>query len=109
MSARTPDRVRYVAGALGPTTRTASISPDVNDPGARNVSFDDLVAAYAESARGLLEGRLMKVVVTKTGVSPRIIEAKLYGTGGVTSVTGEQLEVALGGYSTWMTFEKLSG
>jgi stage II sporulation protein D len=54
-----------------------------------------------------LEGKLKKVVVTKTGYSPRIIEAKLYGTGGVSSVTGEQLEVALGGYSTWMSFEKV--
>jgi stage II sporulation protein D len=56
---------------------------------------------------GLLDGKLKKVVITKTGYSPRIIEAKLFGTGGVTSVTGEQLEVALGGYSTWMTFEKV--
>ncbi|WP_425577439.1 methionine synthase [Nocardioides endophyticus] len=52
----TTDRPRYVAGALGPTTRTASISPDVNDPGARNVSFDELVAAYLEAARGLVDG-----------------------------------------------------
>src|SRR4051812_42570185 len=52
----TPDRPRYVAGALGPTTRTASISPDVNDPAARNVSFDQLVAAYKEATHGLLEG-----------------------------------------------------
>ncbi len=50
------ERPRYVAGALGPTTRTASISPDVNDPAARNVSFDQLVAAYSESTRGLLDG-----------------------------------------------------
>ncbi len=63
----------------------------------------------SEKLSGLLEGRLMKVVITKTGYSPRIIEAKLYGTGGVTTATGEQLEVALGGYSTWMTFEKISG
>src|ERR1700733_2221960 len=61
----------------------------------------------SEKLAGLLDGKLMKVVITKTGYSPRIIEAKLYGTGGVTSVTGEQLEVALGGYSTWMTFEKV--
>jgi 5-methyltetrahydrofolate--homocysteine methyltransferase len=52
----TPDRPRFVAGALGPTTRTASISPDVNDPGARNVSFDQLVEAYLEAARGLVDG-----------------------------------------------------
>ncbi|WP_460629059.1 methionine synthase [Intrasporangium mesophilum] len=56
MTARTPDRPRYVAGALGPTTRTASISPDVNDPGARNVSYDGLVAAYLDAARGLVDG-----------------------------------------------------
>ncbi|CAA9374672.1 MAG: 5-methyltetrahydrofolate--homocysteine methyltransferase [uncultured Nocardioides sp.] len=55
-AASTPDRPRWVAGALGPTTRTASISPDVNDPGARNVDFDQLVAAYLEAARGLVDG-----------------------------------------------------
>jgi 5-methyltetrahydrofolate--homocysteine methyltransferase len=53
---RTPDRPRYVAGALGPTTRTASISPDVNDPGARNVTYEQLVEAYLTQARGLVEG-----------------------------------------------------
>ncbi|AKK28327.1 methionine synthase [Mycobacterium sp. EPa45] len=52
----TPDKPRYVAGALGPTTRTASISPDVNDPGARNVSYDQLVSAYFDAARGLIDG-----------------------------------------------------
>ena len=63
----------------------------------------------SEKLSGLLDGKLKKVVITKTGYSPRIIEAKLYGTGGVTTATGEQLEVALGAYSTWMTFEKLVG
>src|SRR5215831_2130667 len=53
---RTPDKPRFVAGALGPTNRTASISPDVNDPGARNVRFDELVAAYREAIEGLAEG-----------------------------------------------------
>src|SRR3954471_1440559 len=53
---RTPERPRYVAGALGPTTRTASISPDVNDPGARNVSYEALVEAYVEATKGLLDG-----------------------------------------------------
>jgi 5-methyltetrahydrofolate--homocysteine methyltransferase len=52
----TADRPRYVAGSLGPTSKTASISPDVNDPGARNVTFDELVAAYLEEARGLVDG-----------------------------------------------------
>jgi len=52
----TPDHPRFVAGSLGPTNRTASISPDVNDPGARNVSFDELVEAYLDQARGLVDG-----------------------------------------------------
>jgi 5-methyltetrahydrofolate--homocysteine methyltransferase len=56
MTAATPDRPRFVAGALGPTNRTASISPDVNDPAARNVSFDELVDSYLTQARGLVEG-----------------------------------------------------
>jgi stage II sporulation protein D len=54
-----------------------------------------------------LSGRLKKVVVTERGVSPRIIQAKLYGTGGVSTVTGTDLEVALGGYDTWMSFQKV--
>ena len=52
----TPDKPRFVAGALGPTPKTASISPDVNDPAARNVSFDQLVAAYLQQTQGLVEG-----------------------------------------------------
>ena len=54
--AKTPDKPRFVAGVLGPTNRTASISPDVNDPGFRNVTFDALVEAYTEATDGLLEG-----------------------------------------------------
>ena len=55
-TAKTPDKPRMVAGALGPTNRTASISPDVNDPGFRNVTFDALVEAYTEAVRGLTDG-----------------------------------------------------
>ncbi|NMS18922.1 methionine synthase, partial [Vibrio parahaemolyticus] len=55
-TAKTPDKPRYVAGVLGPTNRTCSISPDVNDPGYRNVSFDELVEAYSESTRALIKG-----------------------------------------------------
>jgi len=55
-SRSTPEKPRWVAGVLGPTTRTATISPDVNDPGARNVTFDELVSAYEEAARGLVDG-----------------------------------------------------
>src|SRR5919202_5630724 len=53
---KTPNKPRFVAGAIGPTNRTASLSPDVNNPGFRNVTFDDLKEAYKEAARGLVEG-----------------------------------------------------
>jgi 5-methyltetrahydrofolate--homocysteine methyltransferase len=55
-SQTTPDKPRFVAGAMGPTNRTASISPDVNDPGYRAITFDQLAEAYAEQVRGLLDG-----------------------------------------------------
>ncbi len=60
---KTPDKSRFVAGALGPTNRTASISPDVNDASKRNVSFDELVAAYTEQLEGLIEGGIDLVLV----------------------------------------------
>jgi len=56
-----------------------------------------------------LDGRLQKVVITKRGASPRIVTAKLYGTGGVTTASGQELASALGGYDTWMTFQKVTG
>ncbi|HOT15344.1 MAG TPA: methionine synthase [Bacteroidales bacterium] len=52
----TPDKLRFVAGSIGPTNKTASMSPDVNDPGYRAVSFDDLVVVYTEQVKGLLDG-----------------------------------------------------
>ena len=52
----TPEKPRFVAGVLGPTNRTASISPDVNGPGFRNITFMELVDAYAEATKGLIEG-----------------------------------------------------
>ena len=54
--AKTPDKPRFVIGVLGPTSRTASLSPDVNDPGFRNVTFEELAANYTESANGLIDG-----------------------------------------------------
>lgn len=56
VTALTPDKPRFVVGILGPTNRTASLSPDVNDPGFRNVAFDELVQAYTEAIRGLVDG-----------------------------------------------------
>ena len=62
-TAKTPEKPRFVAGALGPTNRTATISPDVNDPGFRNVSYDELVAAYSEAVDGLVEGGVDMLLV----------------------------------------------
>ncbi|MBH1931152.1 methionine synthase [Serratia rubidaea] len=62
-TARTPDKPRYVAGVLGPTNRTASISPDVNDPAFRNISFSQLVEAYRESTRALVEGGVDLIMI----------------------------------------------
>lgn len=62
-AAETPERPRYVAGAIGPTNRTASISPDVNDPAKRNVDFDELASAYGDAARGLVEGGADMILV----------------------------------------------
>ncbi len=63
MTTKTPDRPRYVAGVLGPTNRTCSISPDVNDPGFRNVTFDQLFEAYTESIDGLIEGGAQIILI----------------------------------------------
>ncbi|MEJ2553823.1 MAG: methionine synthase, partial [Gammaproteobacteria bacterium] len=62
-SARTPVKPRFVAGVLGPTNRTASISPDVNNPGFRNISFDQLVESYGEAVRGLVDGGVDALLV----------------------------------------------
>ncbi|MDA0315111.1 MAG: homocysteine S-methyltransferase family protein [Bacteroidetes bacterium] len=59
----TPEKPRFVAGAMGPTNRTASISPDVNDPGYRAITFDQLAEAYAEQVRGLLDGGVDLILV----------------------------------------------
>jgi 5-methyltetrahydrofolate--homocysteine methyltransferase len=62
-SQRTPDQPRFVAGAIGPTSKTLSLSPDVNDPAFRSLSFDDLEAAYAEQVRGLIDGGVHLLLV----------------------------------------------
>jgi 5-methyltetrahydrofolate--homocysteine methyltransferase len=62
-TAKTPDRPRFVAGAIGPTNRTASLSPDVNNPGFRNVTFEALVEAYGEQARALIEGGVDAILI----------------------------------------------
>ena len=90
MTARTPGKPRYFVGALGPTTRTASISPDVNDPGARNVTYDELVAAYLTQANGLVDGGADALLVeTLFEERGRRWPVLIYGT--ITDASGRTL------------------
>ncbi|MCM0041678.1 MAG: homocysteine S-methyltransferase family protein [Algoriphagus sp.] len=76
-SQTTPDKPRFVAGAMGPTNRTASISPDVNDPGYRAITFDQLAEAYAEQVRGLLDGGV-DIILVETIFDTLNAKAALY-------------------------------
>jgi 5-methyltetrahydrofolate--homocysteine methyltransferase len=107
-AASTPDQPRYVAGALGPTPRTASISPDVNDPGARNVSFDELRAAYHEQARGLLDGGC-DLFLVETIFDTLNAKAAIFALDELMEETGECLPVIISGTVTDASGRILSG
>jgi len=104
----TPDKPRFVAGALGPTPRTASISPDVNDPGARNVDFDQLRAAYREQAEGLLEGGC-DLFLVETIFDTLNAKAALFALDELMEDTGERLPVIISGTVTDASGRILSG
>ncbi len=78
MTAETPDRPRFVAGSIGPANKTASLSPDVNDPGYRAVTFDQLVESYGEQARGLLDGGA-HILFPETSFDTLNMKAALFG------------------------------
>ena len=107
-AASTPEHPRYVAGALGPTPRTASISPDVNDPGARNVSFDELKAAYREQAEGLLEGGC-DLFLVETIFDTLNAKAAIFALDELMDDTGERLPVIISGTVTDASGRILSG
>ena len=104
----TPDKPRFVAGALGPTPRTASISPDVNDPGARNTSFDALRAAYYEQAQGLLEGGC-DLFLVETIFDTLNAKAAIFALDELMEATGERLPVIISGTVTDASGRILSG
>ncbi|MCY7396264.1 MAG: methionine synthase [Nocardioides sp.] len=104
----TPERPRYVAGALGPTTRTASISPDVNDPAARNVSYDQLVAAYAEAGRGLLDGG-SDLIVIETIFDTLNAKAAIFAVETLFEEYGRRWPVIISGTITDASGRTLSG
>ena len=104
----TPDKPRYVAGALGPTPRTASISPDVNDPGARNISFEQLRAAYLEQAIALIEGG-SDVLLVETIFDTLNAKAALFAVEEAFEQTGERLPLIISGTVTDASGRVLSG
>ncbi len=108
VAASTPDKPRFVAGALGPTPRTASISPDVNDPGARNVSFEQLRAAYREQAEGLLEGGA-DLFLVETIFDTLNAKAAIFALDELMEDTGERLPVIISGTVTDASGRILSG
>jgi 5-methyltetrahydrofolate--homocysteine methyltransferase len=107
-TARTPDRPRFVAGALGPTNRTASISPDVNDPAARNVAFDELVAAYREAADALIDGGV-DVLLVETVFDTLNAKAALYAIDDAFDRRGARLPIIVSGTITDASGRTLSG
>ena len=104
----TPDKPRYVAGALGPTPKTASISPDVNDPGARNVTFEQLRAAYYEQVEGLVEGG-SDVLLVETIFDTLNAKAALFAIDEFFEASGERLPVIISGTVTDASGRILSG
>jgi 5-methyltetrahydrofolate--homocysteine methyltransferase len=104
----TPDKPRFVAGALGPTPRTASISPDVNDPAARNIGFDELRAAYREQAEGLLEGGA-DLFLVETIFDTLNGKAAIFALDELMAETGERLPVIISGTVTDASGRILSG
>jgi len=107
-TAKTPDRPRYVAGVLGPTNRTASISPDVNDPGKRNVTFDQLVEAYIESTDALIEGGA-DIILIETIFDTLNAKAAFFAVDTVFERRGYKLPVMISGTITDASGRTLSG
>ncbi|MEI2626708.1 methionine synthase [Erwinia aphidicola] len=107
-SAKTPDRLRYVAGVLGPTNRTCSISPDVNDPAFRNVTFNQLVEAYRESTRALVEGGC-DIIMIETVFDTLNAKAAIFAVKEEFEALGIELPLMISGTITDASGRTLSG
>jgi 5-methyltetrahydrofolate--homocysteine methyltransferase len=107
-TAKNPDKPRFVAGAMGPTNRTASISPDVNDPGYRGVTFDELVAAYKEQVKGLVEGGV-DILLVETIFDTLNAKAALYAIDEYMEENGKSYPVMVSGTITDASGRTLSG
>ncbi|MEY3410913.1 MAG: methionine synthase, partial [Pseudomonadota bacterium] len=104
----TPNKPRFVAGALGPTPKTASISPDVNDPAARNVNFDQLVTAYLEQTRALVEGGV-DILMVETIFDTLNCKAALFAIDAFFEESGKRLPLMISGTVTDASGRILSG
>lgn len=107
-TAREPAKPRYVAGAMGPTNRTASLSPDVGDPGFRNITFDDLRAAYREAAAALIDGGV-DLLLVETVFDTLNAKAALYAIEELFDERGARLPIMISGTITDLSGRNLSG
>ncbi|MGB5853208.1 MAG: homocysteine S-methyltransferase family protein [Rhodanobacter sp.] len=108
MTAKTPEKTRFVIGVLGPTSRTASLSPDVNDPGFRNVSFEELAANYREAAEGLIDGGA-DVIMVETIFDTLNAKAALFALSELFHQRGARVPVMISGTITDRSGRTLSG
>src|ERR671912_325643 len=104
----TAERPRLVAGALGPTNRTASLSPDVNNPGFRNITFDELAKSYAEAARGLVEGGV-DLLLVETVFDTLNARAAIFGITSYLEEEGLEIPIMISGTITDASGRTLSG
>ena len=107
-TAKNPSKPRFVAGVLGPTNRTCSISPDVNDPSYRNVNFDELVTAYIESTEALIKGG-SDIILIETIFDTLNAKAAVFAVETVFEKLGEKLPVMISGTITDASGRTLSG
>ena len=107
-TAKTPDKPRFVAGSMGPTNKTASISPDVNNPGFRAITFDELVEAYHQQAKALIEGGV-DLLLVETVFDTLNCKAALYAISKLFEETGKELPVMVSGTITDASGRTLSG
>ncbi|MHB1229917.1 MAG: methionine synthase [Halothiobacillus sp.] len=107
-TAENPSKPRFVAGVIGPTSRTGSISPDVNDPGFRNVTFEELVSAYRESAEGLIEGGA-HILMIETIFDTLNAKAAVFALEGLFADIGQRWPVMISGTITDASGRTLSG
>ncbi|HEX2984174.1 MAG TPA: homocysteine S-methyltransferase family protein, partial [Ignavibacteriales bacterium] len=107
-TAKNPDKPRFVAGALGPLNKTASLSPDVNDPGARSITFDEIVSAYYEQIRGLIDGGA-DIIMIETIFDTLNAKGAIFASNKFMRDTGKDYPVMISGTITDQSGRTLSG